>query len=448
MIPAATALPITWRGQRLVVAYLRNALVLHDLKTGRIMARQPLSADYDEHSAWPLYREPHLMLAAPFRLGAQLLRLDPDADGVKPRVVWATPQLANDVMSSVLHEGHVYGFDLKDLQARPHRASRGMFRCLDFATGMTRWSTEDVGHASVIVANGKLILVNDTGELILARAAPDGYRELARHALLQDGDLCWTPPTLWQGRLFLRNQHRAVCVYLGRPEKLSAAQRAQAMTAADLPVAPSWDWIWLIGREPEFPNDAPSWEELTTWYTISAGLWLAAALFAIIAYAALWLVNTSCADRNAAMLFWFGALVLGFAGTPLSGHLRDKFLWTWPMALFVGFEMLLQTIVWAEGRPDRKRPRWLSRGAVLFFLAMCWLYYHACQQLGLATAWAFLIGFLPAWPFAVLAARAWVASAGWWRRVVWLVVAFSIFYWSGGAFIAWKTAIAEVWEHF
>ncbi|MCI0681855.1 MAG: hypothetical protein L0Y71_07100 [Gemmataceae bacterium] len=47
------AMPITWRGRRLVVAYLRNALVLHDLKTGRVVGRQGLSADYDEHSAWP-----------------------------------------------------------------------------------------------------------------------------------------------------------------------------------------------------------------------------------------------------------------------------------------------------------------------------------------------------------------------------------------------------------
>jgi hypothetical protein len=56
-------------------------------------------------------------------------------------------------------------------------------------------------------------------------------------------------------------------------------------------------------------------------------------------------------------------------------------------------------------------------------------------------------GLLPAFPFGVLAARAWVRPAASWQRLAWLLAAFSIFYWSGGAFIAWKTAIGEVWEH-
>ena len=63
------ALPITWSGRRLVVGYLRNAVVLHDLKTGELLQRRVVSADYDEHSAWPLYREPELVLAVPSRGG-------------------------------------------------------------------------------------------------------------------------------------------------------------------------------------------------------------------------------------------------------------------------------------------------------------------------------------------------------------------------------------------
>ncbi|MCI0685007.1 MAG: hypothetical protein L0Y71_23160 [Gemmataceae bacterium] len=141
---------------------------------------------------------------------------------------------------------------------------------------------------------------------------------------------------------------------------------------------------------------------------------------------------------------------VGVAGLRVCRRVRDEFLWTWPVALFAGFQITLQTIVAVEAveaGPDRARRRWLSRGVVLAFLAMCWLYYVACQQLGLATAWAFLIGFLPAWPLAAPAARSWVARASWWRRGAWLAAAYSVFYWSGGAFIAWKTAIAEVWEH-
>jgi hypothetical protein len=162
---------------------------------------------------------------------------------------------------------------------------------------------------------------------------------------------------------------------------------------------------------------------------------------------ALRFLGAAHAGGSAAVVFWIGVFVLGLAATFYSGHVRDEFVWTWPMSLFAGFALTLHTIVWAESSSARARARWLSRVVVLAFLAMCWLYYHACAQLGLATAWAFLIGFLPAWPFAVSAARCSVAGGAWWRRAAWSAAAFTVFYWSGGAFIAWKTSIAEVWLH-
>ena len=48
-----------------------------------------------------------------------------------------------------------------------------------------------IGHASVIVADGKMLLLNDTGELILARASSQEYEELAR-TLILGGEICWT----------------------------------------------------------------------------------------------------------------------------------------------------------------------------------------------------------------------------------------------------------------
>lgn len=107
------ALPITLDGRRLLVAYLRNALVLHEPQTGCVVSRQVLSSNYDEHSAWPLYREPHLVLTAPFRAGAQCLRLAFDGDDVSLTRTWTAKDLSNDVLSSILHDGHIYGFDLK-----------------------------------------------------------------------------------------------------------------------------------------------------------------------------------------------------------------------------------------------------------------------------------------------------------------------------------------------
>ena len=111
------AYPITFRGRRLVVGLLCNSLVAHDLTTGERLSRQELSAGYDEHSAWPLYAEPHLFIASPFRLGSSLYRLEDTKAGNTLKPVWVNRELSNDVCSSVLVDGHIYGFDLRELQA-------------------------------------------------------------------------------------------------------------------------------------------------------------------------------------------------------------------------------------------------------------------------------------------------------------------------------------------
>ena len=198
----ASAFPLTVQGRRCVVGYLENAMILVELATGKLLHRLPLSSGYDEHSAWPIYCEPHLLLASPFRVPAERfeLRSGPD-DAVVCKPDWTSKALCNDVVSSVLYREHLYGFNLKQWQSSAHRASRGTFRCLDWATGRTCWSTDEIGHAAVLAADGKLILLNDTGTLILARADPTAYHELSRVQLFAD-ETCWTPPLLWQGKLF------------------------------------------------------------------------------------------------------------------------------------------------------------------------------------------------------------------------------------------------------
>ena len=51
------ALPIELEGRKLVIGYLRNALAAFDLQTGDVVWRLGLSQGYDEHAAWPIYRE-------------------------------------------------------------------------------------------------------------------------------------------------------------------------------------------------------------------------------------------------------------------------------------------------------------------------------------------------------------------------------------------------------
>jgi hypothetical protein len=85
----------------------------------------------------------------------------------------------------------------------------------------------------------------------------------------------------------------------------------------------------------------------------------------------------------------------------------------------------------------KERPRLLPGAATLFFVLLCWGYYQLCLAVGYVMAWAFLAGFLPAAPAAVLAAR---GRRGWLCLLA-EAAGFSVYFWISGLVPAWKSAL-------
>jgi hypothetical protein len=455
------ALPIQLQGRGLVIGYLRNTLVAFDLKTGEIHWRRFLSTGYDEHAAWPIYSEPYLWISAPFQAGSELLELTADPPGC--RTVWASKLLSNDVCSSILVDGHLYGFDLRDVQTKPHRPSRGEFRCLEYLTGQQRWSNgsatqrrslessddadanaladRPVGQATVLYADGKLILFNDVGELVLARASPERYQELGRVRVL-GGEICWTQPTLYRGRLYVRNHSRAACIVLGKESRAAGP----LLSLDDIPQTAYRDWAAaLIPVEPQYAMDAPTVRQLWRWY-------LASLAAAVLAGAATGLIAVGCritrmmrgtpnnwASARSSLRLLHMALLLSFgaAGTTIFSTWLGEFVFTWPLCLFV----LFQAAVYQTRRPSEQPESkgWQSVLVLCLFLAGCLAYFFICRRLSLVCQWAFLIGFAAAIPPLFWARwqsrRPRLALAGEWFL---LLVAFTAYYWASTGVLLWK----------
>jgi outer membrane protein assembly factor BamB len=54
-----------------------------------------------------------------------------------------------------------------------------------------------------MAADGKLIVLGEKGELIIAEATPAAFKALARAQVT--GGKCWTVPVLSNGRIYCRN---------------------------------------------------------------------------------------------------------------------------------------------------------------------------------------------------------------------------------------------------
>jgi len=426
----STPLPIEWQGVPLVVALLQNSIGCFQRRTGELWWELPLSQGYDEHATAPIYREPHLLITGPFQSGASLYRLEAAEQRCQPKLVWFSEKMSNDVASSVLVGDTIFGFDLREAQSRLHRPSRGEFRALDFLTGQVLWSSPEPGHAQIIAADGKLILFNDRGGVILAQASADRYEELGRAPIFPN-EVCWTAPALAEGRLYLRTQTRAVCLYLGRTPLDSTRH---AISVAELPTGRRFDPSVLIGGERDYPATLPQSSEFARWFA-----WSIAVLFAGLVLVGICrrLIRVEWDWFDAAL--WTLVLLAGaVAGTALN-RLQSQYVFTWPLVLWAAFQLTLNRS-WAV----RHAPLWSwRRGSSylvgLCFLALCCLYFHLCRWLGLAIEWGFLAGFAGTLPAGFVAA--WMGASE--RRRLFveslaLLASFASFYWSAVGFLWWR----------
>lgn len=388
---------LTITGTEYVLAYLQNGILLCRLDNGTVVWREELSHGYDEHSAMPLVHEDQFLISGPFRAGASMYRVTMDervVDKAHARMTWSTPKFSNDTASSVLADGAIYGFDLRDPQAKAHRPSRGEYRCLDWDTGTILWSDATIGHATTLVADGKLWLFNDRGELNVAHVDRTGYREIGRAPVFQD-EICWTTPALADGRLYLRSMSHAVCLDIRNPAMMPTPSVTESVGVPleQLPqLAPAWRWEWLINGEREHPFMRPAIDELVWWY----GWSLASLIPALLVGTAF----TTLRPTDAHVTAWttLGLLfITATVATPALNSWSDRFVLTWPAALFVSFWAVLMMGHALRGRTLSWVEHVLARAGMLCFLGICLLYFLLLRRFSLPHEWVFLAGFLPLW---------------------------------------------------
>ena len=73
------------------------------------------------------------------------------------------------------------------------------------------WLHREFGCGSLLVAGGKLIVLSDEGELVVAPATPDEFKPIAQAEVVEGR--CWTVPVLSHGLLYVRTSAgKLVCL--------------------------------------------------------------------------------------------------------------------------------------------------------------------------------------------------------------------------------------------
>jgi outer membrane protein assembly factor BamB len=145
------------------------------------------------NAATPLVIGDRVFISASYETGAALLRVQ----GNTLAEIWSSDEaMSNHYATSVVYNGVLYGF-------HGRQEFNPSFRAVDLDTGKVRWSVDQFHAGTVTLAGDTLLILRETGELMLAGASPDRFRPIAQAQILSA--TVRAHPALADGFLFARN---------------------------------------------------------------------------------------------------------------------------------------------------------------------------------------------------------------------------------------------------
>jgi outer membrane protein assembly factor BamB len=194
------------QGKTLLAALDCDGLRVVDSADGTETAFAEWKSPYKTNATTPIVVGDQIFVSTGYNIGCGLFQLKDD----KLVAAYSNTDMCNHFNNSVLWNGYVYGFD-----GNSHNGRNATLNCVELATGKLAWKQRGAGCGSVLIADNKLIVLAERGDLIMAAVDSGEFKELGRSLFLEGR--CWTVPVLANGRVYGRNADgKLACVSLPR----------------------------------------------------------------------------------------------------------------------------------------------------------------------------------------------------------------------------------------
>lgn len=191
-------------GRRQIVNMSAGSLNGIDAETREVLWSHPWTTTNGINCAQPILAgDDRIFVSSGYGHGCALLKISAEGEGFTVTELWRNANMKNKFNSSVIYKGYIYGLD------------EGVLACLELETGRKMWKAGRYGHGQLIVADGKLIVLGEMGDLSLVKASPAGHEVISKVSVLKGKT--WNYPAIADGRLLVRNSKEMVCLDLRDP---------------------------------------------------------------------------------------------------------------------------------------------------------------------------------------------------------------------------------------
>ena len=191
----------------LAVFFKRSGVAGIDIASGKALFDEPFrsSIHASVNAASPVIVDNQFFLSSCYDIGCGLWEVT--AEGTLKNLYKKNDVLDCHFVTPVYHQGHLYGFHGRQEMGQE-------LRCLRLKDGSLQWKIPNLGAGSLIIADDKLLILTEKGELLVAKATPTKFEILFRTQVL--GFETRALPAYSNGWFYARDKRQLVSIQLGK----------------------------------------------------------------------------------------------------------------------------------------------------------------------------------------------------------------------------------------
>lgn len=202
----ASPIIITVDGQDQLVAFLGKEIAGLDPNNGELLWSHPHITEWGLNISTPVWGEDNLLfVSSAYSGGSRVLKLAQNGGKTSVTELWFHRRLRVHHSTAIRIGDYIY-------------ASSGDFGPAFFAgvnvkTGEIAFQDRTLPKTNFLYADGKLIILDEDGNLALATISPAGLKVISKVSLMKN--VAWTVPTLVGTKLYVRDRQTITALELG-----------------------------------------------------------------------------------------------------------------------------------------------------------------------------------------------------------------------------------------
>lgn len=147
-----------------------------------------------------------IFCSSAYDAGARVLRLQPSGAQTTVDELWYSRKMRMHHGNAILVGDYVYGSS--------GDFGPAFFTAANLKTGAMAWRERGFSKTTCVYGDGKLIILDEDGQLALARVSPESLTVLSKCQVTKR--ISWTAPTLVGQTLYVRDRHQILALDLGK----------------------------------------------------------------------------------------------------------------------------------------------------------------------------------------------------------------------------------------